>query len=54
MYTHRQYGIKQTGVPRGIRTPDLRFRKPPLYPAGLLGQISYKLYHLNTLIAIKQ
>jgi hypothetical protein len=26
------------GVPEGIRTPDLRFRKPPLYPAELPGR----------------
>ncbi|CAH1659459.1 hypothetical protein CHELA20_53216 [Hyphomicrobiales bacterium] len=26
------------GVPEGIRTPDLRFRKPLLYPAELPGQ----------------
>jgi hypothetical protein len=26
------------GVPEGTRTPDLRFRKPPLYPAELPGQ----------------
>ena len=25
------------GVPEGIRTPDLRFRKPLLYPAELPG-----------------
>src|ERR1700730_16172441 len=25
------------GVPEGTRTPDLRFRKPPLYPAELPG-----------------
>lgn len=29
---------KQTGVPEGIRTPDLRFRKPLLYPAELPGR----------------
>jgi hypothetical protein len=29
-YIYRSYG-----VPRGIRTPDLRFRKPLLYPAEL-------------------
>ena len=28
----------QTGVPEGIRTPDLRFRKPLLYPAELPGR----------------
>ena len=27
------------GVPEGIRTPDLRFRKPLLYPAELPGQM---------------
>ncbi len=26
------------GVPEGTRTPDLRFRKPPLYPAELPGR----------------
>ncbi len=26
------------GVPEGIRTPDLRFRKPLLYPAELPGR----------------
>jgi hypothetical protein len=26
------------GVPEGIRTPDLRFRKPSLYPAELPGR----------------
>lgn len=29
---------KQIGVPEGIRTPDLRFRKPLLYPAELPGR----------------
>lgn len=29
---------RQTGVPEGIRTPDLRFRKPLLYPAELPGR----------------
>ena len=29
---------KKTGVPEGIRTPDLRFRKPLLYPAELPGR----------------
>ena len=28
----------RTGVPEGIRTPDLRFRKPLLYPAELPGR----------------
>ena len=28
----------ENGVPEGSRTPDLRFRKPPLYPAELPGQ----------------
>ena len=28
----------KTGVPEGIRTPDLRFRKPLLYPAELPGR----------------
>ncbi len=28
----------ETGVPEGIRTPDLRFRKPLLYPAELPGR----------------
>src|SRR5271155_4898301 len=27
----------RNGVPEGIRTPDLRFRKPLLYPAELPG-----------------
>ena len=29
---------EKTGVPEGIRTPDLRFRKPLLYPAELPGR----------------
>ena len=28
---------RRAGVPEGIRTPDLRFRKPLLYPAELPG-----------------
>ena len=31
------------GVPEGIRTPDLRFRKPLLYPAELPGRVSHDL-----------
>jgi hypothetical protein len=27
------------GVPGEVRTHDLRFRKPPLYPAELPGQV---------------
>ena len=30
--------LDRIGVPEGIRTPDLRFRKPLLYPAELPGQ----------------
>ena len=30
--------LKVNGVPEGIRTPDLRFRKPLLYPAELPGR----------------
>lgn len=30
--------LGETGVPEGIRTPDLRFRKPLLYPAELPGR----------------
>src|SRR5664279_5641901 len=29
--------LYRSGVPEGIRTPDLRFRKPLLYPAELPG-----------------
>ena len=29
-------GNTDFGAPKGIRTPDLRFRKPSLYPAELL------------------
>ena len=28
--------LPRGGAPEGARTPDLRFRKPPLYPAELL------------------
>ncbi len=30
--------LKKSGGPEGIRTPDLRFRKPLLYPAELPGR----------------
>src|SRR4051812_16462639 len=30
--------LGENGVPEGIRTPDLRFRKPLLYPAELPGR----------------
>ena len=31
------------GVPEGIRTPDLRFRKPLLYPAELPGRVANRV-----------
>ncbi len=37
-------GFIPNGVPEGIRTPDLRFRKPLLYPAELPGRTSSS-YH---------
>lgn len=33
------------GVPKGIRTPDLQFRKLSLYPAELLALISFLFYY---------
>lgn len=33
---------KTYGVPEGIRTPDLRFRKPLLYPAELPGLKAFR------------
>ena len=33
-----QFLVFETGVPEGIRTPDLRIRSPLLYPAELQAQ----------------
>ena len=32
--------FKRSGAPEGIRIPDLRYRKPMLYPAELRAHIS--------------
>ena len=33
-----EFDLEQDGAPGEIRTPDLRFRRPTLYPAELLAQ----------------
>ena len=37
------YPLPENGVPEGIRTPDLRFRKPLLYPAELPGRTKLRV-----------
>ena len=38
------FNSKKNGVPKGIRTPDTRLRRPLLYPAELL---AHTLKHTN-------
>ena len=37
-YTHHK-SLSKTGLPGGIRTPDPRLRRPPLYPTELLAEL---------------